>query len=288
MSEKPTYEELERLVRQLNKAESKRKQMELEYKAIVRTAMDGFWLVDMQGHLLDVNDAFCHLTGYSRDELLNMSILDIEASEKPEETEARIRKIKEVRQDRFETRHRGKDGKVVDVEISVNYLPTDEGRMFVFIRDISERIRAEEALRESEEKYRTLFDIESDALALIEIETGKMLDVNKAFIELYGYSKEEILRMKNTDFSAEPEITKQATQARGTYVPIRYHKKKDGTVFPTEITARIFKYQERDVHIAAIRDITERKRLETQLQQAQRMEAICRVSRFMRLSCHVS
>ena len=67
-------------------------------------------------------------------------------------------------------------------------------------------------MRKRDEAYRSLFDMVSDALALIEIETGQMIDVNKAFIDLYGYSKEEILGMKNTDFSAEPEKTKQATR----------------------------------------------------------------------------
>ena len=80
--------------------------------------------------------------------------------------------------------------------------------------------------------------------------------------------------MKNTDFSAEPDMTKQATHSRRSYVPVRYHKKKDGTVFPTEITATVFKYQGRDVHIAAIRDISERKRLEARLHRSQKMESI--------------
>jgi two-component system, cell cycle sensor histidine kinase and response regulator CckA len=124
------------------------------------------------------------------------------------------------------------------------------------------------------EKYRILFDLESDALALIDIETGKMFEINQAFIDLYGYSREEILKMKNMDFSAEPEMTRQTTEARGPYVPLRYHKKKDGSVFPTEITASIFKYKGRDVLIAAMRDITERKRLESQLQRSQKMESM--------------
>jgi two-component system, cell cycle sensor histidine kinase and response regulator CckA len=131
---------------------------------------------------------------------------------------------------------------------------------------------AEKALDESERKYRTLFDMVSDALALIEIDTGQMLDVNKTFLKLYGYSREEVLGMKNTDFSAEPEKTKNATRTKGTYIPIRYHKKKDGTVFPTEISAGLFKYQGRDVHIAAIRDITERQRFEDLRQRSQKME----------------
>jgi PAS domain S-box-containing protein len=127
---------------------TERKAREQEYQTIVRTAIDGFWIADMQGHFLDVNQAYCHLTGYSRDELLNMSIPGVEAVEKPEETAKRIRKVKEVGHDRFETRHRRKDSEIVDVDVSVNYLPIDSGLMFVFIRDITERKRAEEEIRQ--------------------------------------------------------------------------------------------------------------------------------------------
>ncbi|NQU64583.1 MAG: response regulator [SAR324 cluster bacterium] len=130
---------------------------------------------------------------------------------------------------------------------------------------IVNRLKAEQALKESEEKHRMLFDMESDALALIEIDTGRMLEVNQAFLALYGYGKEEILRMKNTDFSAEPEETEKATLDREKDIQLRWHKKRDGTVFPTEITANHFYYQGRDVHIAAIRDITLRIKAEEQI-----------------------
>jgi PAS domain S-box-containing protein len=143
---------------------TERKAREQEYQAIIRTTIDGFWQADMQGHFLDVNEAYCQLTGYSLDEILNMSITDIEAIEKPGETAKRIRKIKEVGYDRFETRHRRKDGEIVDVEISVNYLPIDSGRMFIFIRDITERKRAEEALKASEERYRLLAENVRDVI----------------------------------------------------------------------------------------------------------------------------
>ncbi|MCJ7541019.1 MAG: PAS domain S-box protein, partial [Desulfobacterales bacterium] len=131
--------------------------------------------------------------------------------------------------------------------------------------DVTSRKQVEIALKESEEKYRKLFDLESDALALIDIETGNIIDVNKSFIKLYGYSRKEMLDMKNIDFSAEPDKTAKATQNREQYIPIRNHKKKDGSVFPVEITAGIFEYQERDVYIAAIRDVSHRERMEAQL-----------------------
>jgi len=76
--------------------EEERKRVEEEYKTILRTAMDGFSIDDMQGRILDVNDAYCRLTGYSRDEMLTMGISDVEAVETPGETAQRIKKIMEV------------------------------------------------------------------------------------------------------------------------------------------------------------------------------------------------
>ena len=131
--------------------------------------------------------------------------------------------------------------------------------------EIEERKQVQKGLYESEEKYRKLFEMESDALALIDFETWDLLDVNNAFIQLYGYSKEEILCMKITDISSEPDQTKKSIQDYEGFVPLRYHKKKDGTVFPVEITANFFDHKERMVHIAAIRDITDRKTIEDQI-----------------------
>lgn len=124
-----------------------RKRAEDRYRTIVKTAMDGFWMIDMQGRFLDVNDAYCELTGYTREELLLMGIPDIEALESREETADHIRAIADRGWDRFESRHSCKDGRVIDVEISVNYFDIGEGRMFVFTRDITDRKRAERELQ---------------------------------------------------------------------------------------------------------------------------------------------
>jgi two-component system cell cycle sensor histidine kinase/response regulator CckA len=136
------------------------------------------------------------------------------------------------------------------------------------------RKQAEETLRESEEKYRQLFELESDALFLIDNESGRILEANAAASALYRYSHEELLIRQNTDLSAEPEDTQKVTQTtpitdQVMTVPLRFHRKKDGTVFPVEITGRFFDKQRRSVHIAAIRDITERKRAEEALQESE-------------------
>jgi PAS domain S-box-containing protein len=140
--------------------------------------------------------------------------------------------------------------------------------------EIERRRHVQKALRESEEKYRKLFDMESDALALVDVETGNILDVNRAFIELYGYSKEEIRCMKRIDFSAEPEKTTKSIQDLEGYVPLRYHKKKNGTVFPVEITVNYFEHKGRKVHISAVRDITDRKIIEQQIDASLREKEV--------------
>ena len=76
---------------------------------------------------------------------------------------------------------------------------------------------------------------------------------------MYGYTREEWLKMKNTDVSAEPEKTRDATKESPEAIPIRYHKKKDGTVFPLEMTLNTFDIKGRKTIIATARDITNRK-----------------------------
>ena len=123
---------------------TERKRSEEQYRTIVRTAMDGFWRADIQGKILDVNDSYCELIGYSPAELLTMRIGDVEAAEIPEETARHIERVKERGYDRFETRHRTKKGQIIDVEVSVNFAKDEGGQFFVFLRDITERKKVEQ------------------------------------------------------------------------------------------------------------------------------------------------
>jgi len=116
-------------------------------------------------------------------------------------------------------------------------------------------------IRESEERHRTVFDVESDAITLIDTQTLRLVEVNRAATTLYGYDRDEMGRMTAADLSAEPEQTASAISAGGDAVriPLRYHRKKDGTVFPVEIAARFFTLRGRSILLAAIRDVTERQ-----------------------------
>ena len=116
-------------------------------KLIIDNTIDGFWMSDMMGYLREANAAYARMSGYSVDELIGMHISQLEAIEKSrEEVEAHGKKIIAQGSDKFETRHRHKDGHEIDLEVSVNFMP-EARRFFVFLRDITGRKAAEQQLR---------------------------------------------------------------------------------------------------------------------------------------------
>lgn len=137
--------------------------------AILKTVQDGFWVIDMRGRHVAVNQAYCRMSGYSEQELLSMSIADIDAEESPAETRARIQRIVENGAERFETRHRRKDGSLYDVELSVTYTDREGGQFICFCRDITERKQMEKALRLQHDLLERLYRIDDlhQALALL-------------------------------------------------------------------------------------------------------------------------
>ncbi len=125
------------------RSEAALKGSEERHRAILMTAWDGFWLVDAStGKLIEVNDAASSMLGYSGDEFLAKGLKDIDVQWSPEEIDREMQKIKAVGKSLFETQHRTKNGQIIDVEISVNYLPKTD-QFFSFIRNITERKQIE-------------------------------------------------------------------------------------------------------------------------------------------------
>lgn len=120
------------------------------------------------------------------------------------------------------------------------------------------------ALLEDESTYRLVFAQQIDAMSLFE-PSGKLLLVNDSWVELYGYTREEAVEMNVRDVSAEPELTAEsiealsAGEAKASRTDVRWHRAKDGTVFPVELTCGSVRVDGRDVMYAVMRDITQRE-----------------------------
>ncbi len=155
--------------------------------------------------------------------------------------------------------------------------------------------QAEEKLRESEERYRQLFESESDAIVVFDAKTLKLEDANQAALELFGYSKEQFLKLTVLDISAEKQKTEKNVQllcedrSSLKQVPLRHLIKKDGSTFPAEISTGVFLSGGRRKIIGTIRDITIRHRAAEELKKTkQRLQHVLTSSPAVIYACNPS
>lgn len=120
---------------------------EAQYRAVIESSPDGFCILDRQGRLLEVNEAYTRLSGYTRAELLSMWIGDLDARESPAELVAHLDQIAREGSDLFQTLDRAKSGRLWQAEVNVSYWPIEGGRFFAFIRDVNRRQRSEALLK---------------------------------------------------------------------------------------------------------------------------------------------
>ena len=269
------------------------------YRLLFERNPQPMWVYDLDTlKFLAVNDAAIHHYGFSREEFLSMTIKDIRPAE---DVPALLDTIARSPGKGLDTsgvwRHRKKDGRLIFVDIASHPLPF-EGRRgkLVLATDITERKRAEEALREAKdtlelrvqertaelqasnqalaesgEEHRRLFETISDAAFVFDAETRQFVEVNEAACRLYGYTREEFLRLTHGAITAEPEDSEAAIQltlaGAAPRIPLRYHRKRDGTIFPVEISGSTFTLKGRPVACGIIRDITARKQAEEALRR---------------------
>jgi PAS domain S-box-containing protein len=149
------------------------------------------------------------------------------------------------------------------------------------IRDITETRLAADTLRESEEKYRKLFETETDLIVLLDAQTGRALDANEAALRAYGYTREEFLILPPEGYSAEPEaslaLLNRVLEKGRAHARLRWHRRKDGTLIPLEVHAARYSWRGRDIICGVARDISDQ--LAREDENRRQREALSRLAR---------
>ncbi len=226
-------------------------------------ASDQIFVIGPDGFFLDVNESACSRLGYTKAELLTMSVMDIDPDFPPEKWSEFWAGFAQAGQLHLETRHRAKSGKIYPVEVVANYLCHEGQELdYAAVRDITERKRAEEAVHEGELRYKLLTEATFDGIAIHD--QGILLEVNAGLERMFGYGAGELIGQSIWDLIADESrdlvLTNIKNGVLGPYEAIGRHK--DGTTFPGEIVVRPYRYRGKDVRLVAGRDITERKHLE--------------------------
>ena len=244
------------------------------FRALFEQSMDAIYIVAPDGATIEANQAWLELFGYSRDELAEFKAVDLYVD--PVDREDFLRRISHTGFVRDEVRFKRKDGSQFDCERTVVTLKDDTGRVVAYQgvnRDITQQKRAHDALRESEARYRSLFEHSMDAI-FIGTPEGIPIEVNQAWLDLFGYSRQELPMLRSADFYAHPpdraDFVRRMNETGFVRDEVRY-RRKDGSIFDCERVQVALRDQ--DGRIVAYqgvnRDITQRKRVEQELRASE-------------------
>lgn len=250
---------------------------------ILELAPDAFFRGDTQDNFLYVNQSAISLTGYTRDELLKLGMHDLFPEEVLVKKPLRFDLLKEGRAIKTERLLRTRSGELIPIEMHSRIMP--DGTYQSFVRDISDRMQAEHALRTSEEKYRNLFEKSDDAILIIENRT--FVNCNEATVRMLRYkNKKELLNTHPSELSPEVQSDGQLSYEKademmrialkqGSHRFEWNHKRADGEVFPVEVLLTAISVDDNKQVLHTVwRDITDRKQAEEKLYQAQKMDSI--------------
>ncbi|MCK9630863.1 MAG: PAS domain S-box protein [Methanoregula sp.] len=257
---------------------TERKQSE-EHLRLLEISVDNaydevFWL-DMAGNILYVNDAACRTTGYSQKELCSMHISELVPDLGPEQLEDHFADARQSKRQFFRSRHRRKDGVIIDVEVGSVYVTRgEEEHKICFVRDITERTRMAQAIHESEEKYRCIFEsfvdtyYEADADGILRV-------VSPSVYALTGWQSGELRGKSILDLYADPRDRTALLEKLGLYPVVSGFvatlKRRDGTpvVVSVNTRRRYGASGEPDGVLGSIRDITENVRARKAIRESE-------------------
>ena len=259
-------------------AERKLRESEDRYRTLVNTTPEAVTVTDLDGNITYVAPQTLTLHGFDKpEELLGKSAFDVIDPKDHKRAMANLKKTfeKGVVRD-VEYRLLKKDGTCFYGELNASLIRDGHGKPMAFVattRDITARKLGEKALKESEEKYRSLFHSSNDAIFLHDL-SGNIADANDRAESIFGYTRAEILEMTVAQLHPEDQLAKSAKAfrvvERDGFVNFEiYFKKKDGTIFPAEVSSNLFQIGDAKWIQGVVRDISDRKESETKLRESE-------------------
>jgi len=260
------------------RAEEALRKSEEKWRAVFEHNPTMYFMVDPVGTVASVNPFGAEQLGYTVEELVGRPVLDVFLEADRDAARRHVAACFERPGEvfRWELRKVRKDGAIIWVRETGKAMRIAEGGLAVLVvcEDITQQKRAEEELRASEARFRTLVDHASDAFFLCDA-PGNIIDVNRQACESYGYTREEFIRLNVFDLSPDPDTDRKFI--RDNFPPSEtriftfdtHHRRKDGTLFPVEVRARRFVEGGHRRVIGLLRDITTRRQAEQALREAQ-------------------
>jgi len=235
--------------------------------------------VGENGNILYANDSSCESLGYTREELLKMTVHDIDPDFTPDDMKRHVKELPEIGSMIFESRHKAKDGRIFPVEVMANYC-NNNGRFMncAYDRDITERKRAEQQLRESEEKFRLIS--EQSLMAIFILQDDRILYANQAAADQTGYTVEELLALGPGEFTLtihpddrqfvqSQKSIKQGSREGATARYFFRGVRKNGATLWLDQYSRTILYEGRTADLIVRADITEIKNAERALRESE-------------------
>jgi len=251
--------------------------------AIVESSDEVIISTELDGIITSWNAGAERIYGYKENEIVGKPISLLFPPDRPNEKEEVLGKIRSgQRFNRFESVRRGKDGQLIDMSLTVSPIKDKEGSVIgvsTIGSDITDRKRAENALRESEGRFHRLFDVSPDAFLVFDpfsdVADWPIVDCNESACKMNGYTREELIGrsigiLDPAHSTAEGRAAYLEGIRRGEILRFEAtHRHRDGHLFPIEVSNSIMTFQGRELVLGIDRDITERKRAEESLQESE-------------------
>lgn len=255
---------------------------EERYRMLVETMNDGLSILDKNGAIVYANDSLCKILHYSNDELVGKNVFILFDDVNQQLFQKKLEQLKRGSPSAFEITMKGKNKEDIPSIFSTQRIEDSDGNYdgsFAVITDITEQIQSKEKIRESEVKYRGLFEDSLDAIVIMD-RNGNFMDVNRAAYELLGYTKEGLVKIPFQQIYENIDALLAFQHEIDDNGYVKEHaariRKNDGALLDCLISANSHKGKDGAIigYQAIIRDITEKKRLETQIHRAQKMDSI--------------